>query len=125
MKLDSWIGVQNARRESENLWLKYPVKFQHSVKAYGCSGDYLFNVDKLRNCFFSDGAQNCANSQSIIYVPIKDCMDVTSSGEAIELCYETIESGDKLAQTFFSSNVGTAINVSYSVNCSGGNNLFG
>ena len=125
MKLDSWTGIQNARKKAEALWLKYPVKFQHSVKADECSGDYLFNVDKLRKCFFSDGAQNCAYSQSIIYAPIKDCIDVTSSGEAIELCYETIEAGDQLAQAFFSSNIGTATNVSYSINCSGGNNLFG
>ncbi len=125
MKLDSWTGIQNARQVAEVSWLKYPVKFQHSVQANGCSGDYLFNVSQLRNCFFSDGAQNCAHSQSIIYSPIKDCMDITSTGEAVELCYEMSDSGVNMAKAFFSFDVGVITSCQYSINCSNANNVFG
>jgi len=125
MGLDSWTGIKNARQEAETLWLKYPVKFQHSVQAQGSTGDYLFNVSRLRNCFFSDGTQDCAHSQSIIYSPIKDCMDVTSSGEAIELCYEAVASGLNMAKTFFSFDIVTATNAQYAINCRNVNNVFG
>ncbi len=125
MNLDSWTGIQNARKKTETLWLKYPVKFQHSVQAKGCTGDYLFNVTELRNCFFSDDTQNCAHCQSIIYSPIKDCIDVTSSGVNIELCYEMICSGENISRALFCFDVFAITNSHYSTNCKSSNNLFG
>ncbi len=125
MKLDLWTGIQNARKMAESEWLKHPVKYQHSVKANGSTGDYLFNVNQLRNCFFSDNTQNCAHSQSIIFSPIKDCVDVTSSGVGIELCYEMICSGDNHSRVAFSFDVMNLTESQYSTNCKTGQHLFG
>ncbi len=125
MKLDSWQGIQSARKTVEAEWLKHPVKYQHSVKAAGSTGDYLFNVSQLRNCFFSDNTQNCAHCQSIIFSPIKDCVDVTSSGVGIELCYEMICSGENHSKVSFSFDCMALTNSQYSTNCRQGTNLFG
>ncbi len=124
-KLDSWTGIQNARNSAEAFWLQNPVKFQHSVQAKGCTGDYLFNSTELRTCFFGDGAQNCGYSQSIIYAPIKDCMDISSTGEAVELAYETSCSGDTMSKVFFSYDIGASTNLQYCINSRGVNNAFG
>ena len=125
MKLDSWAGLQKARREAAHIWAAYPVKYRHSVRATDCTGDYLYNADKLRNCFFAGNAQNCANSQSIIYGPIKDSMDATSCGVAVELFYETICSGVNSSRVFFSFDTESVAECQYVINCSQSNDLFG
>ena len=124
-KLDSWTGLQKARKEAEAFWVSNPVRFRHGLKDFGCTGDYLYNVSELRNCFFSNGAQNCANLQSIIYDPIKDSMDLTSSGVGIELAYETSGSGSGINRSFFVVDSMTASDSRYIINCRVIDNLFG
>lgn len=125
MQLDSWAGLQQARKKAELVWRVYPAKYQHSVQAKGCTGDYIYNSTQLRNCFFAGNAQNCFHSQSIIYGPIKDSADITSSGEVVELLYETGATGDQASNIFFSFDIGISNNCQYSNNCRQSNNLFG
>ncbi len=125
MKMDSYSGLKDLDRKVKSFWITQPVKYQHGIKSHGCTGDYLFNTSELRNCFFSDGAQNCANSQSIIYDPIKDCADVTSSGLNIQNCYEIVCSGEGLSNVYLSFDVMSLTNSQYTTNCRSSNNLFG
>src|SRR6185503_9172030 len=64
MKLDSWSGIQKARRQAEEMWQKSPVKYQHGVQVSHSSGDYLYNGTELFNCFFVGTAQNMRYCQS-------------------------------------------------------------
>lgn len=125
LHVDSWSGLKKAQQEAWEIWGKYPVKYQHSVKADGCTGDYIYNSDRLKNCFFAGNAQNCFHSQSIIYGPIKDSADITSSGEVIELFYETSDSGDQASKIFFSFSVAASTDCQYVANCRQSSNLFG
>jgi hypothetical protein len=125
MKLSSWLGIQESFNQAKSFWLTRPVKYQHSIQAQGCTGDYLFNVSQLRNCFFADNAQNCAHCQSIIYNPIKDCMDATSSGLNIQDCYEIVCSGEGLSNVCMSFDVMSLVDCRYCTNCRSGSNLFG
>ncbi len=125
MKLDSWSGVQKVREEAMKNWLKYPVKFQHSVQAKDCEGDYIYKATEIRNCFFCGNSQNCAHSQSIIYGPIKDCMDTTSSGLTAELDYEIICCGEKVIRTAFSFDLASVMDSRYAINCKQCSYLFG
>lgn len=115
--LGSWKAIQKMRREAEALWLRYPVRFRHGLKDAGCTGDYIFNAVDLRNCFFANGAQNAAHSQSIIYDPIRDVMDITSSGVDIELDYEVSGSGSGIHRTCFVVDSFTTTDVRYAVDC--------
>ncbi len=124
-KLDTWKGLQKARGGAEAFWTSQPVRFRHGLKDFGCTGDYLYNASELRNCFFSNGAQNCAHSQSIIYDPIKDSMDLTSSGVGIELAYEISGSGSGMNRTFFAVDSLTAADSRYIINCRTVSNTFG
>ena len=125
LRLDSWSGVQASQKQAKEIWEKYPVKYQHSVQAKDCSGDYIYSSTELRNCFFAGNSQNCANCQSIIYGPIKDVIDVTSTGVNVELCYETIDAGDGMSNVLFSFDIGGSTNAEYSTNCHQCNNIFG
>lgn len=125
MKLDSYTGIENTLNEILSIWQKYPVKYQHSIRAANCTGDYIYNSSKIRNCFFVGNAENCAYSQSIIYGPIKDCVDISSTGVSSELDYETVCCGDALYRTLFASDCGVLNDCRYVINCKHGNNLFG
>jgi hypothetical protein len=125
MKLDTFSGIQKVGHEAESVWKKHPVKYQHSVQAKDCTGDYIYKSTEIRNCFFCGNSQNCAYSQSIIYGPIKDCMDITSVGVKTELDYEVLCAGDFLFRVAFAFEVGTLTDSQYVNTCRQSSNLFG
>ncbi len=124
MNLDSWSGIVEARKKAETFWEKSPVKYQHSVQAPGCIGDYLNNASEIDRCFFVGNARNMKYCQSVIYPPNNDGMDITSS-EGTELSYETICCGNgahKTIATFECANISDGY---YSINCKSVSNVFG
>jgi len=123
-KLDSWSGVQKARKDSEKLWQKSPVKYQHRVRASHSMGDYIYNGTELYNCFFVGNAQNMRHCQSVIYPPNKDGMDVTSS-EDTELAYETFCCGHGVQKTLSTNECMNVTDSAYSINCRFIDNVFG
>lgn len=124
MKLDSWSGINQARKFSEDVWNKSPVKYQHSVQVTNSNGDYLFNGTELKNCFFVGNAKNLKHCQSVIYPPNGDGMDITSS-EGTELSYETIASGNGVYKTLATFECVHVNDSSYSINCRNISNVFG
>ncbi len=122
--LVSWKKLQEARSLAESFWLKSPLRFRHGLKDAGCTGDYIYNSSQIRNCFFVNEARNCAHSQSIIYDPIKDSMDVTSSGIGIELEYEVSGSAGQ-HNTSFVIDSDYGLNSNYIINCRNVADVFG
>lgn len=113
------------KKQIEDFWSKKPVRFRHGLKDVGCTGDYIYNAAELRNCFFSNGAKNCAHSQSIIYDPIADSMDLTSSGIGIELAYEVSGSGETINRVLFAADSHTITDSQYVINCRSLSDCFG
>jgi hypothetical protein len=124
MKLDSWSGIQKARKLAEDIWQKSPVKFQHSVQVTSSTGDYIYNGTELVNCFFVGNAKNMRHCQSVIYPPNNDSMDVTSS-EGTELAYETSCCGNGMHRTVALAECANANYSYYSINCRNISNVFG
>jgi hypothetical protein len=124
MKLDSWSGIIQARKLSEDLWEKSPVKFQHSVQVSLSSGDYIYNGTELVNCFFVGNARNMKHCQSVIYPPNNDGMDVTSS-EGTELAYESICCGNGAHRAIGMVETANSSDSYYSINCRNVENVFG
>ncbi len=124
-QIHSSTGIEKSRALAESVWLSHPVRFRHGIKDTGCTGDYIFNSSQLRNCFFANEAQNCANSQSIIYNPIRDCADITSSGIDVELDYEVVGSGLGINRTCFALDCITALESQYIIYCRNVRNCFG
>ncbi|MEK7585962.1 MAG: hypothetical protein AAB477_01865 [Patescibacteria group bacterium] len=124
MKLDSWSGLQQGRKLSEDVWQKSPVKYQHSVQVTNSTGDYLYNGTELINCFFMGTARNMKHCQSIIYPPNNDDMDITSS-EGTELAYETICCGNGCHRAIGMVETANSSDSYYSINCRNVENVFG
>jgi hypothetical protein len=118
-------GLRKAKSSAQAFWRTHPVRFRHGVQDAGCTGDYIFHASQLRNCFFANGAQNCANSQSIIYDPIRDSMDLTSSGVDIELDYEVSGSGSSIHRTAFGIDSLTVSDSRYVICCNNISDCFG
>jgi hypothetical protein len=123
--LSSWKNINELRKKSEVFWGTLPFRFRHGFKDNGCIGDYIYNAAEIKNCFFVNGAKNCAHCQSIIYDPIFDCMDLTSSGVNIETCYEVSGSGEDLHRTFFAADCHTTLDCRYIINCNSISDCFG
>lgn len=124
MKLNTWFGIQKARKNTEDFWRKSPVKFFHGFKISDSSGDYLYNGTELVNCFFVGNAQNMRHCQSVIYPPNKDGIDITSS-EGTELSYETLSCGQGAYKTLATVECSNISDSAYSINCRSVNNVFG
>jgi hypothetical protein len=124
MNLGSWSGIQEARKKVWEFWEKNLVKYQHSVQAPDCIGDYLYNANELTNCFFAGDAQNLKHCQSVIYGPNKDGMDITST-EGSELCYETITGGGSVRRTVAITECFNVSDIEYSIGCRRVSDSFG
>ncbi len=124
MRLDSWSGIQEARKKAEDLWGTSVVKYQHGFQTSNSFGDYLSNGTELFNCFFVGNAQNMRHCQSVIYPPNKDSMDITSS-EGTELAYETSCSGNGVHNTVGVAESANVTDSCYSINCRNIENVFG
>ncbi len=122
--LGSWSGLEKAKEIAKANWLKHPMRFRHGLKDSGCTGDYIYNSSQIRNCFFVNEVRNCVHSQSIIYDPIKDSMDVTSSGVGIELDYE-ISGSSTLTNVRFAVDSIVGLNSDYIINCRNVTDVFG
>jgi hypothetical protein len=125
LQIGTWAGFLRAKEHFSQLRREHPVKYRHSVQTKDCTGDYIYNAAELSNCFFAGNAQNCTNCQSIIYGPIKDSMDLTSSGPHAELDYETIGCGPNVSRLRFSFYLMSTTDSEYSIGCTQSSDLFG
>jgi len=123
--LHSRLGLERMQKEAERIWLSFPFRFRHGLQDAGCTGDYIYNSSQVRNCFFTNEVQNCTHCQSVIYNPIRDCMDVTSSGVDIERNYEISCCGQGLRGVYFSFDCETVSDVRYSITCRNSREVFG
>src|SRR6185369_11374374 len=122
--LDTWSGLQKVRQQSEELWRRSPVKYQHSVQVSHSSGDYLYNGTGLFKCFFVGNAQNMRYCQSVVYPPNRDSMDITSC-DYTELTYETSCAGGALQRSLGVTESEVATESRYAINCRRVSNTFG
>lgn len=116
---------EGSRKRAMEVWMSHPVKYMHGVQNKDSVGDYISNSAEMRTCFFASEAQNCAYSQSTIYEPIKDCMDISSVGEGVELDYEVICSGMQLQNVAFAADCLALLDSQYVLGCISSSRLFG
>ncbi|TSC75088.1 MAG: Uncharacterized protein G01um101430_589 [Parcubacteria group bacterium Gr01-1014_30] len=124
MKLNTWSGIQSARKLAQDFWKKSPVKYFHGVKALRSSGDYLYNCTELINCFFAGNAQNMRHCQSVIFPPNKDSMDITSC-EGTDLAYEILAGGHGVHKTLGCAECANVSDSAYAINCRFVSTVFG
>jgi len=84
-RLDTWGGVERARKEYEDFVLKYPHKYLNVLQCTSSLGDVISNSKNLKNCFIGKESENVRYSD--FFTDDKDCSDITLTGESQE-CYE-------------------------------------
>jgi hypothetical protein len=104
MKLDTWSGIQEAKKKASALWPSKPHREYHGHSFnLNVTGEYVYTSKNSKECYILNGAENCKYCQLITVDGSKDCMDYTGWGNNAELIYESFQIGDKVSNVKFSS----------------------
>ena len=94
--MGSYIKLIETRKKFEEFCLQFPHRENNNIKAYGCTGDYLFECNNVKNSFEITKSENC---KYILYTKrTKDSLGVTGFGINSENLLEVVSTG-------FSSNI--------------------
>jgi hypothetical protein len=94
------------------------------LKAEDVTGDYIHNAQRCFRCFDVADAQDLRYCDSLYKA--KDCCDVSSFGEKIELCHESATAGiDGYHLLFTFGCVISCADLTYCDECRGGSHCFG
>jgi hypothetical protein len=123
-KLNTKEGLEKAKNDFQDFYLKALRRYMNSINVLDCTGDDLYNCRKV---LYSFGLNNCENSKYLNRcLDVKDSMDCSSFAQS-ELGYEFIGGGAfgsqnvKFSLNLFPSN----IEVEYSDLCGNVSNVFG
>ena len=120
-RLDTWSGVERARKEFAPMLFEYPRKFSNLRNCVNCTGDALINGKNSHNCF---NVQRPENSKWIENSDTpKDSYDLTVGGE-LSQCYEGI-TPDHSNQSRFAIFSWKNNDVDYVDGCHSSKGLFG
>lgn len=125
MRLDTFSGLENARRRSYELWQLYPYKFFHGVQNVNVSGECIHNA---KNVFMSYDVEDIEDSKFChdVSLGVKDSYDFTNWGDKAERMYEVYGSGEGCRNLKFTIHCWPAVSdVEYSIECHSSSNLFG
>ena len=116
--------VTQLAKKFEAFKVKQPRRFARQIKTENCIGDYIWNA---KNCFHCYNISECEDLRycDALY-SAKDCMDVSSFGEAIEKVYESGTIGINAYNIYFC--FGVVLNSSdmfYTVDSGQSQNCFG
>jgi len=125
MNLNSYSGLDIARRRAYEFWRAYPRKFYHGVQNVNVSGDCLHNCKNVLSSYNVEDGENlkfCMEAS----LGVKDSYDYTNWGDNVELMYETFGCGLGCKNVKFSLDCWSAVSdIEYSVRSASSSNLFG
>jgi len=120
-RLDTWSGVERAKKEFAPMLLRYPRKFSVMRNCANCTGDQLINGKNSKFCFNvqrPEDAKWIENSDTP-----KDSYDLTVGGELTQ-CYEGV-TPDHSNQSHFAIFSWKNNDVDYVDGCHSSKGLFG
>ncbi|MDP3725256.1 MAG: hypothetical protein Q8R20_02160 [Nanoarchaeota archaeon] len=125
-RLDSYEKVQKLKKQAIEHWMKFPQKYMHGFQNTNATGDYVYFSKNAQNCYQARHLEDCKFCQNISMSPAKDCYDITEWGNGIELCYDTITTGEGTNNIKFCFGAWkSARNVEYSMCAITSKNIFG
>ncbi len=87
-KLNTFSGVERAKKEFDDFILRYPHRYAHNIQNVNCVVGIISGSKNLKNCFVaSKGCENCRYCDFIS--TDKDSYDLLMTGETSE-CYECV-----------------------------------
>ena len=125
LDIGSFKNFQKAKEKFETLRLKALRRFANIINSVNVSGDNILHANNCYHCF--DIAENMKDSKFIMNSAAKlyTSYDGYGVGANTELLYESMDSGVDGSRQLFDLTVWECLNVEYSINCHGCNNIFG
>ncbi|MCX6723513.1 MAG: hypothetical protein NT094_05670 [Candidatus Staskawiczbacteria bacterium] len=125
MKLNSWKGIEGARKETHEFWKKLPNKYIQGIKNISSTGAYVTNSKNVKYGYLVRESEDCKYVQYLSTPSNKNCYDFSIWGENSQLVYENLTSGTGISNLKFSIECWPAMRDSeYCVFCQGSSNLF-
>ncbi|OGZ89341.1 MAG: hypothetical protein A2581_00465 [Candidatus Staskawiczbacteria bacterium RIFOXYD1_FULL_37_110] len=127
MRLNSWNGIEEARKRAHEFWLKNPNKYHQGIKNINSTGAYVTNSKNVRYGYLVRECEDCKYVQYLQEPPSsKNCYDLSIWGDNNQLGYESEASGGGTFNMKFLIECWPSIrNTEYSVFCQNSSNLFG
>ena len=126
MRLDTILGLKNAREKAREFWNTQPTKYHQGLKNLNSTGSYVTNCKNVNDSFLVRESENMRYCQYMQVPGNKDNYDACIWGEFTELCYETSECGEhSYNNKFCVSCWPTCRNNEYSVNLFSCSDCFG
>jgi uncharacterized protein YbaR (Trm112 family) len=127
MNLNSWQGIEHAKKAAHEFWLQHPNKYHQGIKNVNSTGAYVTNSKNVLYGYIVRGCEDCKYIQYMQTMPSsKNCYDITIWGENNQLAYENVMSGGGTFNLKFTIECWPSIrDTEYCVFCQGSSNLFG
>lgn len=124
--LGSYKDYTRAKKDAQNHWKKYPPKPYYEEFNVGSTGNYVFQSKNCKECFEVVAAENCKFMLLVAEPTAKDCYDIFSWGNNLQLSYECSSTGENTSNLKFAQESGLGqINAEYVKLSTGGSNHFG
>ncbi|MBI4094989.1 MAG: hypothetical protein HY435_02230 [Candidatus Liptonbacteria bacterium] len=108
--LGSYTTYKEVQKAAEEHWKTLPPKPHMDEFAPGCTGRLVFQSKNCKDCFEVVGAEDSRYLLMIEMGPVKDCYDLTSWGNNMELCYECSVVGEGVFRGKFCQESGLSLN---------------
>jgi len=121
MRLNSIVGLNEAKNKAQNFYLKYPVKYYHGKNNLKSTGDYIVHAKNCSSVFDGQDLEDC----KYLYIvnKVKDSYDGYAIVENVERNLEIIShdsSFSKFCLSYWAGSYGT-----YADTCENCTNVFG
>ena len=123
--LGSYKTYQELKKLVEEYWKKFPPKPNQDELSVNSTGTHVFQSKNCKECY-ETGFVEDSKYMFMTYVKVRDCYDISSWGNNMQLCYECCNVGENTSNMRFCQESGlNAFNVEYGKLSSGGSNHFG
>lgn len=123
-KLDTFTGVERAKKEFQSILINHINRYAHIYHSTNCTGDIISFSKNVKDSFVIKKGENVAYSEfSGGSEPAKDCFDTTMSGGVSE-CYDTVVADHSQFNLFSLFSVKSQ-DIRYSQHCHNCKHVFG
>ena len=92
LNLGSHAQIMGLKRRVQDFWLKFPVKFNHTLRTLNSSGERVYDSKNAKDCYTVRGAENVRYSQDI-QNKAANCYDYSVWGAGADNIYECMTCG--------------------------------
>jgi len=117
-KLDTYLGVQKAVKESEEFFLTLPRRYLYGQKNLNVTGDYVYHSKNAKNCWSGQYFEDCAYCQFTTLASTTGTYDLSEWGNNVENCVDVITVGENASGIKYCFSVWANVrDVEYSLIC--------